>query len=133
MFYKIIVVKELRWPFKKNVGAFTLGCFIFVEEAERCKPLIEHEKVHVSQFYRSFGLFPLLYLASKKYRLKTELEAYKVELEVYIQELGKYRVPNYYINLKISSIAKHLSTLYGLDITYDAALAMLNTQTKGEQ
>lgn len=42
--------------------------------------LLHHEMVHVRQFWRTFGLFPLRYLISKTYRLKTEVAAYREQL-----------------------------------------------------
>lgn len=44
------------------------------------RPLLEHEKVHVHQFWRTLGLNGLFYLFSKKKRLEYEVEAYKKQL-----------------------------------------------------
>jgi hypothetical protein len=48
--------------------------------------LIEHELVHVKQFWRSLGLHGVLYLLSKRYRLRCEIEAYRKQLEFSPQE-----------------------------------------------
>ena len=42
--------------------------------------LLEHERIHVKQFWRTLGLFSILYFINAKYRYKSELEAYKVQL-----------------------------------------------------
>lgn len=42
--------------------------------------LLAHEQVHVSQWWRTLGLHSLLYLCSKRYRLKAEVEAYREQL-----------------------------------------------------
>lgn len=43
--------------------------------------LLEHEKIHVWQFWRTLGFHGLLYKFSKRYRLKAEVEAYRKQLE----------------------------------------------------
>ncbi|MDH3975542.1 MAG: hypothetical protein OEV42_14790 [Deltaproteobacteria bacterium] len=45
--------------------------------------LLEHEIIHVKQWYRTFGLYSLLNKYSRKYRLKYELEAYREQLKHY--------------------------------------------------
>lgn len=45
--------------------------------------LIEHERQHVRQWLRTVGLHSILYLASKEYRLKAEVEAYREQLRHY--------------------------------------------------
>ena len=68
-------------PPEGSNGAANL-CFVRIRKGyENDKGLLEHEKVHVWQFWRTFGLHSLLYLISKRYRLKAEVEAYKVQLE----------------------------------------------------
>jgi len=42
--------------------------------------LLEHEKRHVNQFWRSFGVIPFMMLFNQKWRLKYELECYKLQL-----------------------------------------------------
>jgi hypothetical protein len=44
--------------------------------------LVEHELVHVRQFYRSLGLFPFLYLLHPASRMKYECEAYSVQIRM---------------------------------------------------
>ena len=38
--------------------------------------MLVHELVHVHQFWRTWGLFMVLKLLSKKYRYESEIEAY---------------------------------------------------------
>lgn len=73
------------------------------------KGLLEHEKTHVRQFWQTFGLHSLLYLLSKEYRLDSEAQAYKVQLEYlpYYDLKEEYRI----------SYAKAISTKYGLKIS----------------
>lgn len=75
------------------------------------KGLLEHEKVHVHQFYRSLGLFGIPYHLSKRFRIKCEVEAYKQQLKF---------SPN-----ATDVFARHLSTLYNADITFEDAKHLL--------
>ena len=43
--------------------------------------LLEHELTHVKQWWRTLGLHSILYLCSKRYRLKAEVEAYREQLK----------------------------------------------------
>ena len=52
--------------------------------------LLAHERVHVSQWWRTLGLHSLLYLVSKKYRLKAEVEAYREQLKYNPENILKY-------------------------------------------
>lgn len=56
-----------------------------------------HEAEHVRQWWKTLGLHSLLYLLSKKYRLKAEVEAYKEQLKW----MGWHsdRLPGYYEDL----------------------------------
>lgn len=73
--------------------------------------LLEHEKTHVWQFWRTFGLHSFLYLFSKSYRLKAEVEAYRVQLT--------------YASAQALRFAGFLSANYGLDISQEDALKLL--------
>ena len=91
----------------------TIGPIIFIRpEYKSDTGLLEHEKVHVRQFWRTLGLFGIPYLLSKKYRLKYELEAYKEQLK-------------YYTTDKKQLFAQHLATKYDLNITQEEALKLL--------
>ena len=78
------------------------------------KGLLEHEKVHVKQFWRTLGFHGLLYLLSKRYRLNAEVEAFKVQME-YAEDKEAAR----------GSFALRLATNYHLDITVSEALIAL--------
>ena len=55
----------------------------FIKIRPRCKDdqgLLEHEKVHVRQFWRTLGFNALFCLVSKRYKLAGEVEAYKEQL-----------------------------------------------------
>lgn len=43
--------------------------------------LLEHELTHVKQWYRTGGLHGLLYRFSSDYRLRSEVEAYRAQLQ----------------------------------------------------
>jgi hypothetical protein len=58
------------------------GPFIFIRpQFKGDQGLLEHERVHVRQFWRTFGLHGLLYRFSRAYRLRSEVEAYRRQLE----------------------------------------------------
>lgn len=63
-------------------GACTRAIFVFIRKKYQDDTgLLMHEKTHVKQFYRTLGLHPFLYLLSKTYRLKSEVEAYREQLK----------------------------------------------------
>lgn len=63
-------------------AGYTIGPFIFIRpEYKYDKGLLAHEKVHVAQWFRTFGLHGLFYTFNESYRLKSEVEAYKVQLQ----------------------------------------------------
>lgn len=83
-------------------AAVTYGPIILIRPAYKNDiGLLEHEKIHVKQFWRTFGLTGLFYLFSKKYRLDCEIEAYKEQLkyspgreELYATFIStKYNIP----------------------------------------
>lgn len=82
--------------------------------------LIEHEMTHVKQFYRTFGLHPILYSLNQKYKLNSEVEAYKVQIAV-----NRANTDLYDIEKCIRSYAKSLSTDYGFNISYQEALRLI--------
>ena len=69
------------------------------------KGLLEHEKVHVGQFWRN-PLHGLFYKFSRSYRLKSEVEAYRKQVEY---------------GADIDKMAWLLWNRYDLDITLDEA------------
>lgn len=60
----------------------TRGPFIFIRPASKGdRGLLEHERVHVRQFWRTLGLHGFFYRFSRAYRLRSEVEAYRRQLE----------------------------------------------------
>lgn len=95
-------------------SGYTLGFVIFLRPSVRGNiEMLEHEKVHVSQFWRSLGTFGILYQFSKTFRLKYELEAYKKQLEFCENKEAAKKI-----------FAVYLSKNYNLDITYEDALKL---------
>ena len=77
--------------------------------------LLEHEKVHVNQFWRTLGINGLFYIFSKEKRLQYALEAYRKQLEFEpTKSLSKH------------VFAKYISNNYNLNITYEDALKLLD-------
>ena len=52
--------------------------------------LKQHEICHVHQWWRTLGLHSLLYLVSKRYRLRAEVEAYREQLKYNPENILKY-------------------------------------------
>lgn len=100
----------------KRFTGYTFAFIILLRPSVRGNiPLLEHEKVHVNQFWRTLGLNGIFYLFSKENRLQYELEAYKKQLEF---ETNK--------TLAKKVFANYLSTNYNLNITYEDALKLLD-------
>ena len=95
-------------------SGYTIGPFILIRP--RCKDdagLLAHEKVHVSQFWRSLGILPLLSLFIPSLRLKCEVEAYRKQLESNPTSAELY--------------ATFISTKYGLSISVTDAFKLLTS------
>ena len=73
--------------------------------------LYAHELTHVKQWYATLGLHSFLYLLSERYRLWSEVRAYRVQL--------KHSPGNE------ERFAKYISEKYDLDITQAEALELL--------
>jgi len=97
------------WDRIVKMGGLTIGPFVFLKEKYREEKslstigLLEHELTHVRQFYD-----PRKWFWGK---LRWEVEAYKAQLEW---------VPD-----RIDTFAWYIATRYGLDITQEAALRLL--------
>lgn len=97
----------------ERFAALTFGPFVFIRPQYRDdRGLLEHELVHVAQFWRTLGLNGLGYLFSKSYRLHCELEAYREQLR-------------WYANDRAPVFAWFLADKYRLGISYDEALRLL--------
>jgi hypothetical protein len=96
------------------VRVFLLPIIFIRPEYKDDVGLYEHELVHVKQAWRC--IFPpvhgLLYLLSESYRLNCEVEAYKVQARYNPEHRELY--------------ATFISRDYGLDISQEDALRLLN-------
>lgn len=110
MIYKVFYTNKLIPD--RFVGA-AFGPFIFIRPHKKDDiGLLEHEKVHVRQFWRTLGLFAIPYYFSSKARIKYEVEAYKEQLK-------------YSPNSKMV-FAQLLAKNYKANITVEQALALLS-------
>lgn len=96
-------------------AGITIGPISFIRpQYKDDSGLKAHEIVHQKQFWRTLGFgVPLWYLLSKKYRLKCELEAYKVQMQDPIRPISAIKA------------ADLLSSRYRLNITFEEALKLL--------
>ncbi len=100
--YKIlpafVIYKPIDFPFVGKAN----GMIITIDpEYKNDKGLLEHELVHVKQFYK-FPFHGFLYKFNKSYRLKCEIEAYKKQLE--------------YNPLNLDLYASFITIRYGLEV-----------------
>ena len=103
-----------KWGVSPGAKATTRGPFIFVDPEFKDDPgLIQHEQVHVDQFFRTCGLHVFLYRFSNAYRFKSEAEAYRVQLTCY---------PAYEYPQRLDDYAEYLVAHYGLGITKEQAI-----------
>lgn len=108
MLYKVFYTD---WFVLPNIAATTYGPFIFIRPSKRGNVgILEHEKVHVKQFWRN-PFFGIAYLLSKRARLKYEVEAYKKQLK--------------YASGREEVFAQILATEYRLNISKEEALKLL--------
>ena len=106
----------------RRFAAFVFGFIIFIRPSYKNNiPLIEHEKVHVHQFWRTFCTHGIWYHFNKDYRLRSEVDGYAMQIKVR-EELGM--TPDY------ERLAKYIVDFYGLDITIEEAKALLVKQRK---
>lgn len=91
-----------------SMAACAIGPLVLIRRKRKGDAaLLAHELVHVRQWYRTFGLFPLLYLLSDSYRLRVEVEAYRVQIDLqpegfdraaYVDGVAWTLARRYYIN-----------------------------------
>lgn len=106
------MIIKTNFSIPERFAAYARGPFVLVRpEHANDAGLIAHEKVHVRQWLRTFGLHPLLYAVSKSYRLKAEVEAYREQLK--------------YAPAMVDVFAGYLSSNYGLDISADYAALLI--------
>ena len=114
MLYTLFISNEV---IPEGSAGCTKAWFIYIRPAyKEDRPLLEHEKIHVRQFWRTLGFHALFYLLSKTYRLNAEVEAYRVQLS-YCNEWDK--------EINRQKFAERISTKYGLDITEEDAYKLL--------
>jgi len=102
----------------ERFGGYTTGILVFIRPKYKDdEGLLYHELTHVRQFYRTLGLHAILYLLSKRYRLKAEIEAYREQLK----HPPAVNNPEPYREL----YAKFIATKYGLDISEREAQELL--------
>jgi len=106
MIYFILYVDKLPDQYAGKANAFII-CILKTHKDD--KGLLEHEKVHVKQFWRC-PLHGLLYRYSIEYRLKAEVEAYREQL--------KY-------GADIDRLSWFLCEKYDLGLSFDEAKRLL--------
>ncbi|KWR89746.1 hypothetical protein [Cupriavidus sp. IDO] len=110
---------ETRWLIPRGFDGFTPGPVILVRPGAS-DALIEHEKVHVRQFWRSWGLMGVLYLASRRWRLRYEVEAYREQL--------RHSAPD-----AAHGLARVLARKYRLKISESEAYRLLTEGRSGHE
>jgi hypothetical protein len=118
-----IVIKMLPFPHilhvvdtitgVKTINGQAKGVYIQVEKsAYNFDAVYHHELEHVKQFYITFGLHGLFYLLSKKYRLWSEVQAYKQSIK-------------HGVSVKDASVGLCNNDVYNLNITFEEAKELL--------
>jgi hypothetical protein len=82
--YGVIPVPVIASPWLPGrIVGLSLGFAVLVrDDYAQDEPTLVHELVHCKQFFRSGGVIHfLLYFLSSKYRLRTEIEAYRAEID----------------------------------------------------
>jgi hypothetical protein len=82
--YGVIPVPIIASPWLPGrIVGLSLGFAVLVrDDYADDEPTLVHELVHCKQFFRSGGLLHfVLYFISTKYRLRTEIEAYRAEID----------------------------------------------------
>ena len=96
-----------------DVGGRANGPFIRIKKKWKGDiGLLEHEKCHVRQWWKSCGLHGLLKRFKKDYKLNCEVEAFKIQLG--------------YNPKSLRFFARYLSTHYGFDISVNEAQGLLS-------
>ncbi|MGE0803136.1 MAG: hypothetical protein AB7G13_32475 [Lautropia sp.] len=85
-------------------------------------PTIVHELTHCRQFWRGFALLHLLrYYASRRYRLKAELEAFRAEIDACRPAQRRER---------LHESARSLATSYSLGLDFATCELLLASQSE---
>ena len=112
----LAVVFYTNWFIRKWAAGLAIGPLVFIRpRAKEDEGLLQHELVHVRQFWRTFGFHLIMYPLSKKYRLKSEVEAYCASLKYSQHSLDYF----------IEYFAEVIATKYRLKITKEEAIELL--------
>ena len=96
-------------------SGYTLGPMVLIRPSKRHDVgLLQHELMHVKQFWRTWGLFGIPYLLSRTRRFEYEVEAYREQLK--------------YSPGREAVFARFLARNYDLDMTESQALAALTRE-----
>jgi hypothetical protein len=110
MLHKVIYTDRF---IPKRYEAYTVGPLVLIRPRQLGnRGLLEHELVHVRQFWRTLGLCGIRRLLSRRYRMACEVEAYREQM----RHNAQMRAPEF---------ARYLAENYGLQITYERALEEL--------
>ena len=101
----------MKWPLtfyvdnlKPGFAGAANGPIIRISEGyEDDEGIYQHELVHVKQWFMTLGLHGALYTLSPKYKLWSEVMAYRKQLK-------------YYDNDRTVFFARMIATKYGLDV-----------------
>jgi hypothetical protein len=110
MWYKVFYT---NFSIPKKFAAMTRGPFVFIRpNYKHDKGLLEHELIHIKQWWRNPLFHALRYKFSKKYRLECEIEAYKHQLKFYDEDhaylFAGYIANKYKLNTVLSELVKKL-------------------------
>jgi len=134
-FSLIVKVPDSIWKtvFKKGYNGYAFTFIVFVKRTDYSMSIVEHELVHVQQFYNEPIMQAYKYMTKNKYRLMYEAEAYAHQLLWMMYEDG-YRIDKYedikdtvyYKGLfnNFSYSLKHAYKLSYIDSVYDSALTI---------
>ena len=97
----------------ENKGGVANGFIVRIKPKYKLdNGILQHELVHVKQWYRTFTFHSFLYLFNKKYRLSSEVEAYKEQLKHYPDDrtnlFAKFIVEDYNLDVEQESIIQLL-------------------------
>jgi hypothetical protein len=97
----------------ENKGGVANGFIVRIKPKYKSdNGILQHELTHIKQWYRTFTFHSLLYLFNKKYRLSSEVEAYREQLK-------------YYLDDRTDLFAKFIAEDYNLDVERDNVIGML--------
>ena len=107
-----IFVLEKNKKDKSPIGG-SAGPVVFIYDKHVDRDLLNHELVHIQQFYKYLGISSYLYNCIQKYRVSFEYEAYSAEINrISDKEFVEYMHDYYDItltDLEIKNIINHES------------------------